>query len=155
MSGPSYALPRGIRNNNPGNLRAAAGPDFKTTIEAGFAKFDSMSDGVTSLIWLIHSYYNHLGLRTLPAFVSRYAPATENDVRAYELAMVKRLRINPLALATTDLQLGRVWRVIDFTRALIEVECGPAPNDQWFFGEWISPNTLMNAMERVGKWPGA
>jgi len=145
-------LPLGIRNNNPGNLRAAVGPDFKSHIVDGFNHFATMEEGTRSLFYLIHQYYFHIGLRTLPAFLGRYAPASENDLKAYEIAVGRALGLNPLSVTTTDLFLDRPWRAIDMARAIIRVECGPAPYNAQFKGEWVDPFTMVTALERTGKW---
>jgi hypothetical protein len=149
---PSTDLPRGIRNKNPGNLRSAVGPDLKTTLDDGFAVFSDMLDGCTSLAYLLDQYYHVLGIKTLPQFIERYAPATENDVKSYELQMVKALGLNPLSYAATDLRLDQPWRAIDFMRCIIKVECGPCPLSYNGTAEWVSPLTLVHAMARTNKW---
>lgn len=144
--------PRGIRNNNPGNLRSAVGPDFKTTLVDGFAHFETMENGCRSLFYLINQYYTHLGLRTLDAFIGRYAPASENDVAMYVREVGKRLALNPLSIRTTDLFLNRPWRAIDMARAIIAIECGQAPASIASAPEWIGPSTLADALRNTGKW---
>jgi hypothetical protein len=152
MSDTTIHLPRGIRLNNPGNLRNAVGPDTKTRIVEGFASFATLSEGTSNLFWLIHNYSTHLGLSTLPAFIARYAPASENDLAAYTRAMVQRLHVNPLKVQTADLALTDAWRAIDFARALIFVENGAPPLHFNGTSEWVAPSIMVDAIRRTGKW---
>ena len=77
--------PRGIRNNNPGNLNYA-GQDGATK-EAGengrFAVFSSMQEGVGALYRQLQLYFKR-GVNTIEAIVNKYAPAGDNNnVAAY------------------------------------------------------------------------
>lgn len=152
MTSPTQQLPRGIRNNNPGNLRHAMGPDVKTQIVDGFASFATLQQGVCSFFWLLHSYYRIQGLRTVPAFVGRYAPSSENDVSMYTRAICQRLGLNPLNLANQDLHLDRPWRAIDFARCIFAIECGPAPVAAPYFSEWVPPRIMVEALRNTDKW---
>lgn len=153
MSNDHNPLPRGMRINNPGNLRSAVGPDFKTVTVEGFASFATVEQGTRSLFYLIDQYYRHIGCTTLKTFVARYAPASENDVAAYELAMIRKLGLNPLKTATNDLLLTQPWRALDFARALIHVEQGPVTVGFASTNEWVSPSVMIEAMRNTGKWP--
>jgi hypothetical protein len=77
--------PRGIRNNNPGNLRQAnqGWRGEVGTDDAGFVIFDTMQNGVRAMtIVLINYYYRH-GLKTVRGMINRYAPPVENNTDAY------------------------------------------------------------------------
>jgi hypothetical protein len=77
--------PRGIRNNNPGNIRfgnfakahGATGSD-----KDGFAVFPSMAAGEKALSDLLQTYRGQ-GIDTISGIVSKYAPSSENDTSAY------------------------------------------------------------------------
>ena len=73
-------LPIGIRNNNPGNLRQNYSVSYPTVLNEGFAQFRSITDGAQAMVALLWHYYNDLHLTTLDEIISRYAPASENDV---------------------------------------------------------------------------
>ena len=145
-------LPLGIRNNNPGNLRQAYGMSYKTELVDGFAKFKSLSDGVEALCRLTSDYYTVHGLRTLPQFISRYAPASENDVAAYVRQMVLLLHVDPLRVNTADTNLDRGWAALHFMRAIIIVENGNAPASWLPPCEWIDLTTWTACMHRSTKW---
>ena len=78
-------VPRGLRNNNPGNIRHSStkwrgeikggDPDFKT--------FESIEYGYRALMKLLKTYYNKYGLTTINGIVNRWAPPNENDTNAY------------------------------------------------------------------------
>jgi len=91
-------IPRGARNNNPGNIRfnkhnkwiGQTGQDDK-----GFAIFSDMSYGVRAASKLLDTYYNKHGLRSIRAMISRYAPSHENPTDAYVLNVSLAVGITP------------------------------------------------------------
>lgn len=77
--------PRGIRNNNPGNLNYAG--QEGATKEGGdngrFAVFESMREGISALHRQIQRYMAK-GINTIDAIVNKYAPSSDgNNVQAY------------------------------------------------------------------------
>lgn len=138
-------LPIGMRNNNPGNLRACIGTDYPTRLREGFAVYNSLHDGARGLIKLLDYYYKRLGLHTVEQIVTRYAPPSENDCIAYINFVSMRLRISPLAAKYADTHLDMPWRMIDMARAIIEIEQG-RPITGWpTQDEWLSPQQLIDA----------
>lgn len=91
--------PRGIRNNNPGNLmyspnvpwEGQVGPDAQ-----GYAVFSDPSYGVRAMAHQLLDYYNR-GLVTLNEFIPVYAPAQTNDTAAYVADVAARLGVDPNA----------------------------------------------------------
>ncbi len=85
------SLPRGIRNNNPGNIEygkfarhhGATGADAN-----GFAIFPSMRAGERAMADLLQVYRSQ-GRDTIAEIVSKWAPSTQNDTSAY-IASVSR-----------------------------------------------------------------
>lgn len=81
-------LPRGMRNNNPGNIRVSATnwqgkiPMAQNTDKA-FEQFRTYAHGVRAMIKNLLTYYNRDGLNTLTKIISKWAPATENNTRVY------------------------------------------------------------------------
>jgi hypothetical protein len=145
-------LPLGIRQNNPGNLRRSVGPMKAAPVENGFAHFESLMLGTESYFYLVEQYYRHLGLRTLPAFIERYAPASENDTQAYLVRMCQSLGLSPLSMKTIDLCLDDPWRAMDFARAQFRIESGLCPTS-WKYGrEWVPPYMMIQALTNTGKW---
>lgn len=85
----SGSLPRGIRNNNPGNLQfmgqAGAVPEPGS---GRFARFGSMQQGIAALYRQIQLYKSR-GINTLAKLAAKYAPPNENDTGAYLSQLVK------------------------------------------------------------------
>ena len=81
--------PRGIRNNNPGNIRNSDATDWKGEIAAGakkddaFEEFKDMAHGYRALIRLLQNYRRKHGLQTVADFINRWAPRTENNTSGY------------------------------------------------------------------------
>lgn len=79
--------PRGIRNNNPGNIRAVDGVTWDGQVgvdDAGFVIFDTPDlAGIRALAKVLRTYYEKHGLKNIYAMLQRYAPPSENDTRAY------------------------------------------------------------------------
>ncbi|GLO38962.1 MULTISPECIES: structural protein P5 [Pseudomonas] len=102
--------PRGVRNNNPGNI------DFNPRnawqgqlgIEEGvakprFARFDQAENGIRALGKLVINYrgkdglpgVGEKGIDTVLETISRWAPSSENDTQAYAAAVAKRIGVRP------------------------------------------------------------
>ncbi|HCD7173216.1 hypothetical protein K9J15_03460 [Enterobacter cloacae] len=85
------SAPRGIRNNNPGNLNYVG--QAGATMEGGeggrFAVFESMQHGIAALYKQLQLYFKR-GINTLSSIVKTYAPASDNNnVDAYISALTK------------------------------------------------------------------
>lgn len=70
-------LPRGMRNNNPGNIVQAAN-DWRGKVPAGqntdgkFEQFETYQYGVRAMIVLLKNYIDRYGLKTLSAIITRW-----------------------------------------------------------------------------------
>ena len=90
-------VPRGIRNNNPGNIRyspfaqrqGATGQDAQ-----GFAVFSNMATGEEAEVSLLGNYLQNKH-DTIRKIISRYAPASENDTTAYIGAVSRQTGLTP------------------------------------------------------------
>lgn len=78
-------LPRGIRNNNPLNIRIGnvwlGEVDVNTDLE--FEQFVSMKYGLRAAFVLLRRYINHYHLTTISEIISRWAPPSENSTVRY------------------------------------------------------------------------
>lgn len=152
MSTSKPALPRGIRNKNPGNLRHAVTSHCKSSLLDKFAVFETSGDGLANLALLCWQFYFQHSLRTPFAFVSRYAPASENDVTLYVGIVCKYLRIDPSKAKSADMKLQNDWALIDLMRAIVHVENGPPPLGHSLSGEWCGPYDLAASVARAQSW---
>lgn len=120
-SGGGKQLPRGIRNNNPGNLNFAgqAGATKEGGPNGRFAVFGSMQEGVAALVRQIGLYVKR-GRNTIRKILEVYAPPGENNTNAYIAAVSKALGIGPDdALDTENAQ-----QVMGLVRAIANHENG-------------------------------
>jgi hypothetical protein len=86
--------PRGIRNNNPLNIRRTATKwqgMMLTQTDPDFCQFQSLEYGWRATFRLLtRNYFAKYGLDTIRKIVSRWAPPSENDTAAY-IASVSRI----------------------------------------------------------------
>ena len=86
--------PRGIRNNNPLNIRRSRdkwkGLKAEQT-DAAFCQFETMEYGWRAAFWLLtRTYYHKYRLFTIRAIIQKWAPPHENNTGAY-IANVSKL----------------------------------------------------------------
>ncbi len=77
---------RGIRNNNPGNLRRSKDPWqglAESQTDEDFFIFKTPIYGIRALARTLIAYQDEHGLRTIGKIINRWAPANENDTAAY------------------------------------------------------------------------
>lgn len=85
-------LPRGIRNNNPGNIRlssAAWKGKAKVQSDAAFVTFDTPEYGIRAMARILLNYQSKHKLDTIEEIIDRWAPPVENNTNAY-IAQVAR-----------------------------------------------------------------
>lgn len=103
------STPRGIRNNNPGNIdynprnqwQGQLKPDAK--IEARFARFDTPENGIRALGKLLINYRGKdgipgvggPGIDTIVETINRWAPSIENNTGAYVQAVARAVGVAP------------------------------------------------------------
>ena len=99
--------PRGIRNNNPGNIRWGDNwqglvPVDKRT-DKSFAQFTQPIYGIRALAKVLTNYTKREGLPnvgkknidTVREIISRWAPPNENDTEAYIRSVAKAIGVEP------------------------------------------------------------
>lgn len=84
--------PRGLRNNNPGNIRknniVYQGEVVPSKDEA-FKQFATMAYGYRAMFTVLYTYQKKYGINTIADAIIRYAPAIENHTAAYIDAVSK------------------------------------------------------------------
>ncbi len=78
-------LPRGLRNNNPGNIRRNSDvfQGEKTSSDKEFKQFKSMAYGYRAIFNILSNYYRNYKLDTIRKIIGRWAPENENNTNAY------------------------------------------------------------------------
>lgn len=91
------STPRGIRNNNPGNIDRTAekwqGMAADQSSDSRFVVFSAPVWGLRALAKVLLSYQRKHGLRTPAAIIGRWAPPVENDTGAYARQVAKALGV--------------------------------------------------------------
>lgn len=95
MNGNNKMIPRGIRNNNPGNIRISnANWRGKVALEDNtdtvFEQFETIEYGIRALFVLLRTYIVKKELNTVKKIITAYAPANENDTKAYIKSVCKK-----------------------------------------------------------------
>jgi hypothetical protein len=88
---------RGLRNNNPLNIRKSADV-FQGEIKSedkAFKAFKSMAYGYRAAFKLLYNYYDKYKLDTIRKMITRWAPEKENDTKAYIGVVSKKAKIRP------------------------------------------------------------
>ena len=88
--------PRGLRNNNPGNIRRSADKWQglrERQEDKAFFQFKDIGWGYRALIRLLQNYHRLHGCRTIADYIRRWAPDNENDTTAYTVAVCRRLQV--------------------------------------------------------------
>lgn len=116
--------PRGIRNNNPGNIEKGVG--FQGEVQGNdsrFATFDSPESGIRGLARNLLTYQNRYGLNTVDAIINRWAPGNENNTGAYVSAVARAMGV----AANDSLDLHNPDTLEKLTTAIIQHENGMQP----------------------------
>ena len=115
--------PRGLRNNNPGNIRVGAPWQGLTGEDnAGFCVFDTPEHGIRALARVLLSYQGTHRLLTLRQMISRWAPPNENDTDAYIESVCQSCCASP-----DNPYLLTPVRMVPLVSAIIKHENGVQP----------------------------
>lgn len=88
---------RGIRNNNPGNIRH--GPDKwdglapDQSSDPSFCVFIDAKYGIRVIAKLLMAYQDYHGLKTILGIINRWAPQNENNTASYATFVAKRVGV--------------------------------------------------------------
>lgn len=133
-------VPRGIRNNNPGNIRKTP-TKWKGEvggIDPEFETFSTPELGIRAMAKLLVNYQTRHGLDTIEEIVGRWAPPIENDTSSYIDSVAKATNISKfrvLNLSDEDTLLRIIKAIIThengynpYTDAQIRIGIGQAYN---------------------------
>lgn len=97
--GPQLSFePRGIRNNNPGNIRSAETYVWRGQTGSdpdGFAIFDAPIWGLRAICITWANYRDLHGCKTLADYINRWAPPVENFTSRYVRTVAEWLGVDP------------------------------------------------------------
>lgn len=116
--------PRGIRNNNPLNIRIGntwmgerPNPD-----DTEFEQFVNMECGLRAGFCILRRYIRKYHLNTINLIVSRWAPNSENNSAAYAKSVSVSMNLDP----DTPIEYEDKETMCALVSAMIKVECGKA-----------------------------
>ena len=116
-------MSRGLRNNNPGNIRLGnfryKGERAKSS-DTSFRQFESIEWGYRAMFVLLHTYAKKYGCHTLRKIINRYAPPIENHTENYIHRVAYATHLSPdERISTTD-----AATMVAIVAAMSEVENG-------------------------------
>lgn len=90
-------IPRGIRNNNPLNIRIGnKWKGLKTpNTDGAFDQFISVQWGYRAAFIILRNYINKHKCNTVRKIISRFAPSSENNTAAYIKTVCKKTGFQP------------------------------------------------------------
>lgn len=110
-------LPRGIRNNNAGNIRWGSNwqslvPQEQRT-DKNFCQFVSPVYGLRAMVKVMFTYRDKYGLDTIEGIINKYAPPVENNTQGYINRVCDKLGVKPdQSIRLTDEALTLLIRAI-------------------------------------------
>jgi len=118
-------LPRGIRNNNPGNIEWGDNwqglvPRDKAT-DGRFAQFKTPVWGIRALARVLIAYYDKHQIRSVRAAINRWAPPIENNTEAYINQVAKAVGVG----ANEPINFHNYTVLRPMVEAIIRHENGP------------------------------
>lgn len=135
-------LPRGLRNNNPGNLvrsnNAWLGKiPYNQSLDSRFEQFIELRYGIRALMRDIYSDYTKKNKKTVVELINEFAPDFENNTAAYINTVVKIIGSNLIGELTHD-------KMIAICKAIIYVENGSG------YSKYISDKDYNDAIAILG-----
>lgn len=137
QKGSKAMMPRGIRNNNPGNIKKNGIPwkglvrDERQT-DPVFFIFAAPHWGIRAIGKDLTTDYNRDGQKTIRALISEYAPGSENNTGSYINAVSKETGLSPDAVLDLDRDLPSL------VAAIIRHENGQQPYSLSYIAESLA-----------------
>lgn len=120
-------IPRGIRNNNPGNIRW--GDNWKGLkangewYDSSFCVFETPQWGIRALVRILQNYQKKYKLLDVRSIINRYAPPCENDTESY----IRAVKLAAGVSENEHINLFNTAVLLPILKAIIKVENGQQP----------------------------
>jgi len=138
--------PRGIRNNNPGNIRwGDPWQGLRPATErddTAFCQFTNAAYGIRALARTLITYQDKHLLRTIRQIITRWAPPTENNTLGYIHAVARQTGFD----ADEELDLHNCEHLRPVLEAIIRHENGKGSHvmpNTWYDDQTISKGLAM------------
>ena len=92
-------LPRGLRNNNPGNIRNNDSINWQGEVAATskkdftFEEFKDRASGYRALLKLLRNYNKLYGCQTIADYIRRWAPENVNNTIGYITRVSREMQV--------------------------------------------------------------
>ena len=123
--------PRGIRNNNPLNIRHSADQwqgACEEQKDKSFVQFKSMAYGYRAAWKTLQSYYNRFCMKSQPFtvrnIIGRWAPPKENDTESYIRSVLSLSGIGGKENLLPPENVDYYYRLSRLLEAMTCMECG-------------------------------
>ena len=120
-------MSRGLRNNNPGNIRRSRvryKGEVTPSRDPEFKEFSSMAYGYRAMFVLLDTYRSRYGLSTIRQMLNRYAPPEENFTEGYVRFVADYSGVMPDESVDTRADMD----MIPIVSAMSKIENGVAAN---------------------------
>lgn len=120
-------MSRGLRNNNPGNIRRSRvryKGEVRPSRDPDFKEFSTMAYGYRAVFVLLDTYRSRYGLTTIRQMLNRYAPPTENFTEGYVRFVADYSGVMPDEIIDTRSEKD----MIPIVAAMSKIENGVAAN---------------------------
>lgn len=114
---------RGIRNNNPGNLKHSTAFTWDGELEPdaeGFCRFENPYYGIRAMAKVLITYYYKHNIKTIEGIIKRYSATDQESYIASVCRTINRL-------PTEEYNFTSKRRLTGLMRAMIKVECSYFP----------------------------
>ena len=128
---------RGIRNNNPLNIRLSSDKwqgqvlPQRGSGEGAFCQFETMAYGWRAAYMLLHTYMSKYKLTTIRKIIYRWAPPNENNTAAYTNHVSYLAVLDP----NQEIEFSNKFTMLQIGRAMCQVENGlqydPINKKEW------------------------
>ena len=122
---------RGIRNNNPLNIRHSSDQwkgERKEQTDKSFVQFETMAYGYRAAWKILESYWKHFHGTKQPfnvtTIIGRWAPPTENDTQAYIRTVLKLTGVGGKENLPQPSRKAETERLVKLLTAMTTMECG-------------------------------
>lgn len=115
-------IPRGIRNNNPLNIRIGNTwlGETKEPTDSEFEQFISVKYGLRAAFCILRRYIRRYHRDTIRKIVSSWAPANENDTEKYISFVAHEMMIT----ADDTIRYEDEDKMCRLVQAMARMECG-------------------------------
>ncbi|MDX7998167.1 structural protein [Xenorhabdus sp. Reich] len=118
-------MTRGIRNNNPGNIRHHDKWQglSNTQTDKSFCQFIAPEWGIRAMLKILRNYERKYGDNTIHQFISRWAPPNENNTESYIAYVCKSVGVPNSAVV----DVNNAVIMTRLVKAIIRMENGQQP----------------------------